>query len=81
MKKINTLFKITMLSAMAIGAIGFAIQSNKSNSTVKAEAAQYLQDYAPYTYTGDYYDKINFSACDGMNGALKSAIAKKAKLL
>lgn len=41
---------------------------------VEVEAAQYLENYDPYTYNGSYYDSIDFDAEGGMNGELRQSL-------
>ena len=41
---------------------------------VKVEAAQYLENYDSYTYSGSYYDSIDFDAEGGMNGELRQSL-------
>ena len=78
MKKMNKIFKISILSTLLAVGFGFALKQNNSN-IVKAEAAQYLADFDPYYYTGSYYEDINFSASEGMNGALRISLSSLIK--
>lgn len=68
------LFEITTLSvAFALG-IGVAVYTNTSHKEV--DAAQYAYNYAPYTYSGNYYKDIDFSATGGMNGELRQSLSE-----
>lgn len=77
MKIKKHLFKIAALSvAFALG-IGVAVYTNTPHKEV--DATQYNDNYAPYTYSGDYYDGFNFDATGGMNGALRTSLTTKIK--
>ena len=62
---------ITISTALLVG-LGLAIHQNKSVTKVVAD--QHLDNYALYTYEGDYYDGFNFDAAGGMNGALRTSL-------
>ncbi len=70
MKK--NLLKILALSALFV--VGGSISVVQNNTPTRLEAAQFLDDYDPYTYQGSYYSKIDFDAADGMNGALRQSL-------
>lgn len=74
MKIKKHLFKIaTLFVAFSLG-IGLAINTNTSHQEV--DAAQYAYNYAPYTYSGNYYKDIDFSATGGMNGELRQSLSE-----
>ena len=66
------LFKLITISTALVVGLGLAIHQNKSVTKVVAD--QHLDNYALYTYEGDYYDGFNFNATGGMNGALRTSL-------
>ena len=73
MKIKKNLFKIaTLFTAFVLG-VGLAIHTNTSHKEV--DAAQYNGNFASYTYSGNYYKDIDFSATGGMNGALRQSLS------
>ena len=79
--KRKSLLKIGILCTLIATGTGIGFAIAKNNTPLKVEAAQYLDDYAPYTYTGNYYERkeINFSASQGMDGELRRALSSKIK--
>ena len=79
--KRKSLLKIGILCTLIATGTGIGFAIAKNNTPLKVEAAQYLDDFAPYTYTGNYYERkeINFSASQGMNGELRRALSSKIK--
>ena len=66
---------IKLITVSAIFALGVSLTINANNNSVtKVEAAQYLNDYDPYTYNGSYYEEIDFTASEGMNGKIREDI-------
>lgn len=55
-------------------AVGLGLFTNYSVKPTKVEAEQHTTNYDPYTYTGNYYNSINFDATGGMNGALRTSL-------
>ena len=72
MKKTKNLIKTAIISS--IFALGVGLINYKSSTVTRVEASQYLGDYDPYTYSGHYYDTIDFDAATGMNGALRQSL-------
>lgn len=66
------LFRIAILSTVFALGIGTVIYNNTSHKEV--DAAQYNANYAPYTYTGNYYSAIDFDAAGGIDGALRESL-------
>ena len=69
--KISLLKSLIISSFMIVGG-SFSVDYNRI--PVKQEANQYLADFAPYTYNGNYYNSIDFTKSEGMNGDLRKAI-------
>ena len=69
----HKLLKIVTIST--IFAFGVGLSVNNFATPTKVEATQYLDDYALYTYSGSYYDSIDFNSTDGMNGNLRQSIS------
>lgn len=73
MKKNSIALKLAMLSTAFVLAIsGIAITKNKTATEV--EATQHTSNYALYSYSGTYYDSIDFNASAGLNGQLRQAL-------
>ena len=70
MKK--NLLKILTVSALFVVGASLTITQNKA--PVRVEATQYLDNFDPYIYSGDYYENIDFNAADGIDGALRKSI-------
>lgn len=71
--KINKhLFGIAALSIAFTLTVGLMVNVNASRVEVVAE--QHIDNYAPYTYVGSYYDDIHFDYSGGMNGNLREEI-------
>ena len=66
------LLKTIVLSTVFFIGIGLVTKHNSTPTEVKA--AQYIGNYGSYTYSGDYYDSINFDATGGMNGTLRTSL-------
>ncbi len=73
MKIKKHLFKIITLSAAFT--LGAGLVANINTPFKEVEATQYAYNYAPYTYSGNYYKDIDFSAAGGMNGALRQSLS------
>ena len=72
MKRNNKLLKITTLfTAFAIGASLIVVQNKKAT---EVQAAQHINNYALYSYSGNYYNSFNFNLSGGLNGALREAL-------
>ena len=72
MKKRNTLIKI--VAAFTIFALGASLTTFDNIKPIRAEATQYFGEYDPYTYSGSYYDSINFNASQGLDGELRQSL-------
>lgn len=72
MKRKNTFSKI--LITFVAFSIGASLAANINVKANRVEATPYVGDFAPYTYTGSYYDSINFDTGYGMNGSLRTSL-------
>lgn len=69
MKKQNTLLKVlTFFTAFSIGA---SLLIHQNVKPVGVEAAQHTDNFDLYTYSGNYYNSIDFNASEGLNGQLR----------
>ena len=66
---LSRLITLTTVITLGVSLLLFA-----NSSPTKVEAAQHINNYASYTYTGDYYDDIDFNATGGMNGELRTSL-------
>ena len=53
---------------------GAALVKYQNTNTAKVYAAQHIDNYNSYTYSGNYYDSINFNDEGGMNGDLRTSL-------
>ena len=73
MKRKHTLLKIvTVFTAFAV--IGTSLSIFHNVKPTEVEAAQHVDNFASYTYSGNYYNSINFSASEGLDGNLRKAL-------
>ena len=72
MKRNNRLLKIAVL--FTVFSLGTSLAVHQQTAPVEVEATQYVGNYAPYTYSGSYYNSINFNASEGMTGALRQSL-------
>ena len=72
MKRNKSLLKIAALTTAF--AIGVSIFSSLNVSSTRVVAEPHADNYALYTYSGNYYNDIDFNAGDGMNGNLRKAL-------
>ena len=74
-RQLPTLFALT-----AVLTLGVSLYVNiNTKAPTENIAAQVDTNFAPYTYSGDYYSSINFDAGDGMNGELRKALTSHIK--
>ena len=70
--------KNKFLKAIALSVVlsfSFGLVINNSNQKIeKVEAAQHIDNYEEYQYTGTYYDEINLDGTHGLNGSLRTAL-------
>ena len=71
MKK-NLIKIVTCTAVFALG-IGLAINTQKQPTSVSAE--QHIANYTGYAYSGTYYDSLDTSGTDGINGAFNIALS------
>ena len=77
MKRKNRLLKIlTMFTVFSLGA-SLVVHFNVTPTRV--DAAQHLSNFDPYTYSGSYYDNIDFNGGYGMNGTLRTSLTSLIK--
>lgn len=76
MKRKQNLIRLTILTTVFALSAGLVIATS-SNKPTRVVAAQNLNNYAAYTYSGSYYDGIDFTASDGMDGNLRKALTTK----
>ena len=72
MKKRKVLLNIlTIFTAFSIGT---SVVVHHNVAPTRVEAAQHTDNFDLYTYSGNYYSSINFSASEGLNGQLRQAL-------
>ena len=75
----NKLSKIITL--VTTFAVGITLAINHNVAPTRVEATQHNSNYGTYTYSGNYYDSINFDAAGGLNGALRQSLTTLIKPL
>ena len=70
MKK--NLIRIAALTTIFAFGLGLSLTINKQ--PVRNEAAQYIDNFDNYVYSGSYYSGISETAGDGLNGELRTAL-------
>lgn len=77
MRRKNTLSKILItFVTFSVGA-GLAIHITAKPS--RLDATPYVGNFASYTYSGSYYDSIDFTSGYGMNGTLRTSLTSLIK--
>lgn len=66
---------LTLITLITISLIGVSILSNHFKEASSVEAAQHLGNFADYTYTGTYYNSLNFGNSSGMQGTFRSSLS------
>ncbi len=68
--------KLSIAALIGIGSISSAVLTARSTSITEesASAAQHIDGYDDFFYSGSYYNDINFSAGNGLNGNLRKAL-------
>ena len=71
----------TLLGLTAVLTLGVSLYVNINKVPNEIDATQVNENFAPYTYSGTYYDdhNIDFNAGDGMNGALRTKLRTELK--
>ena len=71
----------TLVALTAVLTLGVSLYVNHNKPRTEINAAQVNENFAPYTYSGSYYSdhNIDFSAGDGMNGALRTKLRTELK--
>lgn len=72
MKRNNTLLRI--LTIFAAFSIGVSLLAHHNTIPTKVEAAQHTDNFAEYTYSGNYYSGINFNSGYGLDGQLRQSL-------
>lgn len=71
----------TLIALTAVLTLGVSLYVNHNKPRTEINAAQVNENFAPYTYSGSYYSdhNIDFSAGDGINGALRTKLRTELK--
>lgn len=73
MKRKHALLKIvTVFTAFAL--LGTSLSIYHNAKPIEVVAAQHIDNFASYAYSGNYYSSINFTASEGLNGQLRKDI-------
>ena len=74
MKNKSKRLLLTITTALTLLAVSIGLVSNHNVTVTRVEADPHINNYDPYTYTGSYYDSIDFDAEGGLNGELRQSI-------
>lgn len=77
MKKKSLL--LGLISVATIFALGASLTVFKNAKPIEVEAAQVLENFDPYTYTGGYYSPALLNKAGGMNGELRTSLTARIK--
>ena len=77
MKRNNTLSKI--LISFVTFSVGASLAFHVNTKPNRVDATPYVGNFASYTYSGSYYDSIDFNSGYGMNGALRTSLTSLIK--
>ena len=66
---------IKLASLVTVFAFGLGLAINTQKQPIRVDAAQHTANYAGFAYSGNYYDSLNTSGTDGLNGTFQSALA------
>ena len=69
----NKLLKLVTTTAVFALGMGVVVSLNQKPIT-KVEAAQHIDNYDPYTYSGTYYDAIDQDGTEGLGGTLRKQL-------
>lgn len=70
----NKLLKAIAMST-TVFALGAAVLSSQSNKAEILFAAQHVENFADYTYSGNYYSTITGSLTEGLDGSLRKSLS------
>ncbi len=73
MRRKHTLLKIASIFT-AFAVIGASLSIHLTVKPTRVEAAQHTDNFASYTYSGNYYSGINFNSGYGLTGSLRQSI-------
>ena len=77
MRRKNALSKI--LITFVTFSIGTSLAIHVNTKPNRVDATPYVGNFASYTYSGSYYDSIDFNSGYGMNGALRTSLTSLIK--
>ena len=77
MKRKNTLSKI--LITFVTFSVGTSLAIHVNTKPNRVDATPYVGNFASYTYSGSYYDSIDFNSGYGMNGTLRTSLTSLIK--
>ena len=69
----NKLIKLTIATALFACGAGFAVNT-QSKAITPVEAASHADNFAPYTYSGSYYDSLDTTGSEGMLGNFRATL-------
>ena len=66
---------VKLASITAVFALGIGLAINTQKQPIAVEAAQHTGAFDGYAYSGNYYDSLNTSGTDGINGTFNTALS------
>ena len=68
----NKLIKLTIATALFVCGAGLAVSHHQTATPV--EAASHADNFDPYYYEGTYYDNLDDTGAEGLNGSFRKAL-------
>lgn len=66
---------LKILTLVTIVTAGLSFGANFNTAPTQVAATQQINNYADYAYTGNYYDGLNFTDSDGMQGDFRKSLS------
>ena len=66
---------IKLASITAVFALGIGLAVNTQKQPISVSAAQHTANYTGYAYSGNYYNSLDTSGTDGINGTFNTALS------
>ena len=66
---------VKLASITAVFALGIGLAINTQKQPIAVKAAQISNNFSGYAYSGAYYDSLNTSGTDGINGTFNAALS------
>lgn len=65
---------LKLLTLFTLAAVGISFGTNLNKEPTQVAAVQHIENYENYYYSGSYYDNVDWSDSDGMQGFFRKSI-------